>query len=250
MMYYLLILFFATASSCTETPKVRTDSVAVAHKLWSELLEQHVDDQGVVDYQGFLRDSAKLNTYLRLLADAPPANNTRAEQLAYWINAYNAFTIKLVIDHYPISSIKEIKRGIPFVNSVWDIKWIRIGGRLYDLNDIEHGILRKKFDEPRIHFAINCASVSCPTLLAKAFEANRLEEQLDFVARRFVNDTSRNQLQAGDVHLSKIFKWYKGDFTKNMSLAAYINQYSSVKISEVEKIRYKKYNWTLNDKAH
>ncbi len=244
----MLILSFVSLSSCAVPPRAPADSVRLSHSLWSELLAQHVDDQGMVDYRGFIRDSAKLNSYLRLLADTAPDKQSRAEQIAYWINAYNAFTIKLVVDHYPISSIKDIKRGIPFVNSVWDIKWIRIGGKLYDLNDIEHGILRKKFDEPRIHFAINCASMSCPKLHSEAFEPDRLEAQLDAVARRFINDASLNQWKVGNVRISKIFKWYKGDFTKKTSLTEYINQYSPVQISPDEKIRYKAYNWALNEK--
>ena len=96
---------------------------------------------------------------------------TETEQLAYWINAYNAFTVELILDHYPVASIRDIKEGVPFINSVWDIDFIKIEGKTYSLNDIEHRILRREFDEPRIHFAIVCASISCPKLRNEAFEA-------------------------------------------------------------------------------
>ena len=146
------------ASSCGSTAQV-SDTRPMTHEVWDELTRKHVTESGVVNYKGIIQDSIQFNAYLDLLSSHLPneTNWTREERLAYWINAYNAFTVKLIIDHYPVVSIKDIKKGIPLVNSVWDIQFIEIGGKSYDLNNIEHGILRKEFYEPRIHFAINCA---------------------------------------------------------------------------------------------
>jgi len=166
----------------------------VSHQLWDSLLKKHVRPDGFVDYPGFVQDSAELNRYLTLLASTHPDEHTwsREEQMVYWINAYNAFTVKMIVNAYPVSSIKDIRRGIPFVNSVWDIKFIHLGGETYDLDNIEHGILRKKFDDARIHAAINCTSFSCPRLRAEAYTAEKLEDQLDDAMRTFINDPLRN----------------------------------------------------------
>ena len=147
-----------------------------------------------------------------------------------------------------MQSIKDIKNGIPFVNTVWDIKFIKIEDAIYDLNNIEHGILRPKFEDPRIHFAINCASVSCPVLYNRAYTASKLEEQLDQAARAFLSDKRRNIITSQEAKLSKIFFWFGTDFKKNgQNLIEYINQYSPVKIQEKTDIEYLDYNWTLNE---
>ncbi|MCK5368247.1 MAG: DUF547 domain-containing protein, partial [Cyclobacteriaceae bacterium] len=168
----------------------------------------------------------------------------------YWINAYNAFTVKLIIDHYPLESIKDIGSAIqiPFVNSPWDIKFIEINGKKLDLNNIEHSILRKKFDEPRIHFAINCASFSCPKLRREAYVANNLDVQLEKQAIQFINDLERNSISGSHAEVSKIFSWFKGDFTKEGSLVDFLNQYSNTEIGKESKISYMNYNWALNEK--
>jgi len=154
-----------------------------------------------------------------------------------------------VLRHYPVKSIKDIgsKVQIPFVNSCWDIAFIPIRDKRMTLNEIEHQILRKKFKEPRIHFAIVCASVSCPRLRNEAYMANTLNQQLDNQARTFINDSSRNQIQANKIKISKIFSWFKGDFTRNQPFLNYLNQYSSVKINSNAKISYLDYNWNLNE---
>ena len=116
------------------------------------------------------------------------------------------------MDYYPVAGIKEIKNGIPFINTVWDIKFINIEEATYDLNNIEHGIIRKRFDEPRIHFAVNCASVSCPRLRAEAYRPDKLEAQLTDQARYFLRNPVKNKISSDKLQLSKIFKWFKGDF--------------------------------------
>ena len=142
-----------------------------------------------------------------------------------------------------------MKKGIPFVNGVWDIKFIEIEGQEYSLNNIEHGILRPKFEDPRIHVAVNCASYSCPPLLTEAFEAGRLEEQLDYAAKQFLKHKLRNQIEPSKASVSSIFKWYKGDFTKGQSLKDFLNKYLEQPISESTTIEFLDYNWTLNDSS-
>ena len=157
---------------------IQSASRSISHAGFDALLQKHVNEAGWVHYEGFIQDSTKFKEYLQLLSKHHPndENWSREEQMAYWINAYNAFTIQLITDHYPVAGIKDIKNGIPFVNTVWDIKFIRIEGVDYDLNNIEHGILRPKYQDPRIHFAVNCASISCPKLQKTAFTADQLEE--------------------------------------------------------------------------
>ncbi|MEH0157797.1 DUF547 domain-containing protein [Limibacter armeniacum] len=247
---FYLLLALCSMTSCFATAEVKTDAQPISHQLWGELLSKHVSEGGKVDYKGFQKDRAKLDEYLHLLsANHPnPDTWTKNERLAYWINAYNAFTIQIVLDNYPLKSIKDVTSlNIAFVHSVWDIKFIKIEGEEYDLNNIEHGILRKKFEEPRIHFAIVCASVSCPNLRNEAYTADKLEEQLQQQAVAFINDPSKNQISASSVKISKIFTWFKGDFTKNGSLADFLNKYSKVKIEPKARIDYLDYNWDLNE---
>ncbi|GHB27493.1 DUF547 domain-containing protein [Mongoliitalea lutea] len=221
------------------------------HEQWNELLKKHVSSSGTVNYKGFKSDIKKLESYLNLLSTNAPDRKTwsREEQLAYWINAYNAFTVKLIVDNYPVKSIQDLhpKIKIPLINTVWHIKFFQIGGKDSSLDEIEHKILRKEFDEPRIHFAINCASYSCPKLLNEAFTAEKLEKQLYAVAVDFINDPKRNKITKDSIQISQIFSWFKGDFTKNGSIIDYLNQYSKVKISPRAKISHLKYDWSLNE---
>lgn len=222
------------------------------HQRWSQLLSRHVDHDGFVDYQGFIRDSLALYEYLEELKNHAPDKQswTREEQLAYWINTYNAFTIKLIIDHYPVESIKDIGSfiQIPFINTPWDIKFIEIGGRKYDLNNIEHGILRKEFDEPRIHFAIVCASMSCPKLRREAYTPAKLEEQLQEQAITFLNDPQKNKFDTEMAEISKIFNWFRSDFTNDGSLIEFLNQFTEAELDDQTKITYMDYDWSLNEK--
>lgn len=221
----------------------------VQHGEWDALVKKHVSKNGMVDYQGFLKDKKQLQVYLDILsANKPTSKWSKNEKMAFWINAYNAFTVKLILDHYPIKSIKDIKRGIPFVNSVWDIAFIPMGKEKIDLNYIEHTILRKEFNDPRIHAAINCASFSCPLLRNEAYYASRLDEQLNDAMRRFVNDPQRNQLDKSNIKISKIFSWFAGDFKLNgSSIVDYLNKYAKKRVQPNAKIDFLEYQWELND---
>lgn len=229
-----------------------SDSLPISHALWSDLLQKHVDEEGWVDYKGFIKDSVRLNEYLELLSGhhPNPSNWSVPERKAYWINAYNAFTVKLITRHYPVEGIKKIKPGIPFVNSVWDIKFIEIEGQTYDLNNLEHGILRKKFKDPRIHFALNCASVSCPRLQGSAFTADSLDQQLNAAGKQFLQEDLRNRIQSDALEISSIFKWYKGDFvSRDQSLIDFLNPFAPVAISPDADIEYLDYDWRLNEQG-
>lgn len=221
------------------------------HEVWNKLLHAHVSPEGKVNYKGFIKDSVLLNQYLDTLSRHPPDKNSwsKEEQLAYWINAYNAFTVKLIVSHYPVKSIQDLhpKPYVPMVLTVWHIKFFKIGGIDFNLDQIEHSILRKEFDEPRIHFAIVCASFSCPPLRPEAFIATKINRQLDDQARIFINNPAPNSLSENNVEISQIFNWFNGDFTKKGSLINFLNQYSTVKIKSSAKVKYKEYDWSLNE---
>ncbi len=221
---------------------------APSHQQWDNVLKKYVNNYGLVNYRALQKDPAELNSYLKTLSNNPPQDNWSAdEQKAYWINAYNAFTVSLILQHYPVKSIKDIAGKIYKINTPWDIKFITIGGRKYDLNNIEHGILRKKFNDPRIHFALVCASISCPRLRIEAYTAANLNAQLEDAGRSFLNDKSKNNISTARADLSKYFSWYKGDFTNNGSLPDFINMYSQTKINSNTKITSLDYNWSLNE---
>jgi hypothetical protein len=216
------------------------DSELLDHSAWDVLLKKYVAKNGDVDYKGFKTDSQKLNDYVNYLATNIPTEDWSVnEQLAYFINVYNANTIKLIVDNYPTKSIKDIKNP-------WLKNRLKIGNEDYSLADIENGILRK-MNEPRIHFAINCASYSCPKLLNTAYTAENVQELMDRATKEFINNSNKNTLSANAPKLSEIFKWYKSDFTDNGSIIDYINQYSEIKISSNAKIDYIDYNWSLNE---
>lgn len=209
------------------------------HTKWDQMLRANVSSNGNVNYKNFKAKEAQLDDYLKHLGENVPSSSaSTAEKKAYWMNAYNAFTVKLIVKNYPLKSIKDV--GNP-----WKIKFIELGGKTYDLNTIEHEILRKMGD-PRIHVGINCASKSCPKLHNKAFTAANVNAELDKLTKAFINDPSRNKINANAVQLSKIFDWFKGDFTKKGTLIEYLNKYSKVKISSKAKISYLNYSWSLN----
>jgi hypothetical protein len=226
-------------------------STAPSHQLWNELLKSNVKPDGLVDYKGFIREKPKLEKYLKLLSENAPDRKTwsKNEQLAYWINVYNAFTVKLIVDFYPTKSIRDLgpRIKIPLIKDVWHYKFFKIAGVEMSLDEVEHSILRKEFEEPRIHFAINCASVSCPPLLNEAFVVANLENQLTRVATTFINDPTRNKISSQSAQLSPIFSWFKGDFTKKGTLIEFLNRYAKVKLSPNARVTFMEYNWNLNE---
>lgn len=220
---------------------VHNVAAQVSHAAWNQLVKTYVSASGNVNYKGF--DKTALNAYLQTLSVNPPQSGWSADaQKAYWINAYNAFTVSLILENYPVQSIKDI--GGVF-KSPWDKPFITIGVKNYTLNQIEHDILRKQFNDPRIHFAIVCASRSCPVLRREAFDASKLNGQLDEQTKIFLNDPSKNRVNAGQI--SKIFDWFKSDFTRNGTLTDFINRYADSKMDPKISIQYLDYDWALNE---
>lgn len=210
------------------------------HSIFNKLLQENVSKSGNVNYKGFINNRSVFNTYLNTLeTNLPKEDWSHNEKLAYWMNVYNAFTIKLIIDNYPTNSIKDIK-------DAWDARFFKLGKKWYNLNEVEHKILRKMGDA-RIHFGINCASFSCPPILNKSFTAANVNAELEFLAKRFINDTKRNKINADKIQLSKIFQWFGKDFKTQGSLIDFLNKYSDVKINSNAKKSYLKYNWDLNE---
>ncbi len=223
----------------------------VSHNAFDQLLQKYVDDEGMVNYKGLKAERSELKSYLSTLENnAPRKTWTRDQKLAYWINAYNAYTLELILEHYPVESIKDIGSTIkiPFVSTAWDIKFINIGGEEYDLNNIEHGIIRKDFDEPRIHFALVCAAVSCPKLQNRAYLPEKLDAQLTKAAKEFLSNSAKNRFKnENQATLSKLFNWYGGDFKNDGTLIEYINKYAPTKLSKNADIDWMDYNWKLNE---
>ncbi len=245
-----IAILFLSLSACHRVAAVQSESKPITHEAFTALLQKHVNDDGMVNYRGFIADSTALNKYLTTLEKNHPNDKhwSKDEQLAYWINAYNAFTIRLIIRNYPVKSIKDLGGSIYRVNTTWDIKFIRIEGEQYHLNNIENSIIRKQWDEPRIHFALVCAARSCPKLRNEAFEAATLEKQLEDQAKHFFNSKLRNDISPDKPKLSKLMTWYSGDFKGHATdIKAYVNRYSKVKINDSAKLDYLEYDWSLNE---
>lgn len=247
----LIASLFFVLSSCFAVDSPESLAAPISHSIWDGLLKKYVDTKGNVNYVGIIKEEATLDKYLKLVSENAPASSwSKNEKLAYWINAYNAFTVKLILDNAEnnISSIKDIgsKVKIPFVNTPWDVKFIKIGGQEMDLNNIEHGIIRKQFDEARIHFALVCAAKSCPPLRNEAFVASRLNAQLEDQGVKFINDTSKNQVTSSSMVISKLFNWYGGDFKETDTIENWVNKYANVKAKKGSSISWKDYNWALN----
>ncbi len=210
-----------------------------------------------VDYRKFQKDQKTFLSYLKQTSAVTQKTYdtfSEKEKLAFLINAYNAFTLKLVADYYPVKSIKKI--GTLFTGP-WKLKYFKLLGATHSLDEIEHEMLRKQFTEPRVHFAVNCASIGCPALRNEAYRAEKLDAQLDEQAKLFLRDGVRNQLDVTKktVTLSMIFKWFNEDFEKNGStIQKFVSLYISddpLVIKDLEAgaytIGHSDYDWDLND---
>ena len=240
------------------------------YTIYNDLLTRHVREAGV-DYTALKADRSTLDRAVDAL-DAPPAHGagewTRAQQLAFWINAYNLFTLRAIVDHYPIRSswfTLAPRNSIRQIDGVWtDLRW-RAGGRTVTLDDIEHRILRPVFKDARIHFAINCASVSCPPLARKPYQVDTLDAQLDDAARRFLASAEGVRVTGDTLHVSSLFKWYGDDFVADYAplvpglrdsterailgtIARYGPPETQARARDGRvRIAFLRYNWSLND---
>lgn len=224
------------------------------HQALTAILKKHVKN-GRVDYRDLKKNAAPLMGYLnRLAAVREPEFRTwnKDLQMAFLINLYNAATLKLIIDHYPVDSIKDIGG---WFSGPWDKKVVRLFGDKVTLDHLEHDILRPKYKDPRIHFAVNCASIGCPVLRPEAFQASKLDQQLDEQGRIFLNNDAKNRLDAADdtLHLSPIFDWFEEDFTdKAGTVQKYVARYFPEKERDIIlkrdlDIEHTDYDWSLNE---
>lgn len=220
------------------------------HSSFDQLLGQLVDADGFVDYAGLEGRSAELDNYIAVLAEAPFDQMARDERLALLINAYNAFTLRLILDYYPTDSIRDIPSA-----ERWDaVRWTLAGGT-YSLNQIEHELVRANFREPRIHFALVCAAVGCPTLRTEAYVGERLEEQLEDQTRHTHASERWVRYHPDDntIELTSLYEWYKDDFEQVAgSILDYAARYRQDLAADLEagreiRVRFLDYDWSLNE---
>lgn len=235
------------------------------HAPWSAILKRHVHGNDF-DYKALAADRAGFDHYLRSLEQVSPAEMgvwNDDQKMAFWINAYNAYTVERVLTGYPIESIREVGNAQA---SVWDQVFIRLDRhhpsgkrKRLSLNDIEHKILRPTFKDPRIHAAVNCASRSCPPLLNEAFVAEELDKQLDGQVRAWLADETRNRFDraSSTLHVSQIFDWFRADFESDdfegdggvaKWIARYAPESEAAWIAKAKDVRYLEYDWSLNDR--
>lgn len=197
-------------------------------------------------------DVAELDAYVSDLQDVSVSELDRDEQFAYWVNLYNAYTVKLVLDHYPVDSIRDIDLSGLFTRGPWDKGLIEVEGETLSLNDIEHRILRPIWKDPRIHYVVNCASIGCPNLLPEPLTADSLEAQLDRAARGYVNHDRGAEVDGRTLYLSSIYDWYEEDFDGNVDgVVDHLLQYAEPRRAadlrgHDGRVRYR-YDWTLNE---
>lgn len=238
-------------------------AVSVDHAAYADLLRQYAtaDADGLVrvDYAGLkARGQSGLKGYIAQLEAVDVGALGRAEQFAYWANLYNAKTLDIVIDHYPVASIKDISLGgglvAAFTGGPWKAKVVRVGGVALSLDDIEHQIMRPVFKDPRVHYAVNCASIGCPNLGLVPFSGAMIEAQLDAAARTFVNHPRGVTVEGRAVIVSSIYQWFKVDFGgTDAGLLAHLRRYADppllAKLKGAQEIADHRYDWSLNDRS-
>lgn len=216
----------------------------LSHDAFDAMLRKYVNSSGGVDYAGFKKDKSKLAAYLDLLKNNPPQSSwSKNKEMAYWINMYNAFTIHSIVEKYPVNSVMDLEGG-----KVWDKKKIVVAGKSLTLNNIEKDKLLKRFKEPRVHFAVNCAAASCPPLLNKAWTEDNVQRYYEKQAKAFINNSKYNDVSAKSIEASQIFNWYASDFGGSDKILAYFQKYSETTIKNNAKISFKEYDWKLNKK--
>ena len=262
----MLLLLYPRVEAVAESP--------FSLENYARLLEEHVADNGLVDYAALKADPSSLEAFLLQLAKLPSRelqNWPRNDRIALWINAYNAYTLKAIIDHYPIQSsfIKSLaypNNSIRQIDGVWDRLKFSVAGEQFTLDQIEHQILRGRFGDARIHVALVCAALSCPPLRQEPYQGKDLREQFADQTRRFTAGSNNFRLQPGTLYLSKIFDWFGEDFVPRYAGNGKIDQHGTTESAVLQfllphldaatqetvrsgrfKIRYTDYDWTLNE---
>ncbi len=218
--------------------------------LYGAFLAAHVRG-GVVDYAGIKADVARLEATLALMAAENPEALARPDRVALYINAYNLWTIRLIMDHWP--GITSIKEAGGFLASPWKRSFVRLGGRTLSLDDIEHGILRRQYPDPRLHFVLNCASKSCPPLLSVPYRGEALEAMLEERTRACLNDPAGARVDGGRLRLIRIFDWYAEDFGGRDGQWGFVRRFAGSALGAAldaladRRPVYGDYDWSLND---
>lgn len=230
----------------------------IDHGAWDDFLTRYVttgnDGINRVRYRAVTSQSGQaLGGYVVALQAVPVRRLNRREQLAYWINLYNAVTVKLVLEHYPVRSIRDIdiSPGL-FADGPWDKKLLTIEGERLSLNDIEHRILRPLWQDPRIHYALNCASLGCPNLGAQAYSTATLEAELDGAAKAYVNHPRGARIEGDKLVVSSIYSWFRDDFGgSDTAVIAHLRRYAApplaTMLESVSTVGKDEYDWALND---
>ncbi len=229
----------------------------VDHSAWNTFLRAHVsqspDGINRLDYARVSpRDRAALEAYISRLVARAPSTLPRAGQLAYWANLYNALTVKVILDHYPVRSIRQIKFGRLFALGPWRHDLVTIEGFELSLSDIEDHILRPIFGDVRVHYALNCASLGCPNLAPEAFDAARIDAQLDAAARAFINHPRGAHFEGTRLVVSSIYSWFREDFGgNNRHIISHLRRYADTELAaqldDTTRIARYQYDWSLND---
>jgi hypothetical protein len=226
------------------------------YSAWTEILRAYYDPARGVDYERLRKeDYPKLTSLVEKLSRVDVSSLDRSEQLAYWMNLYNVSTVKLIVDNYPVESILDLSTSLINKYQVFDREVVPLGGSLVSLNHIEHEIIRKEFDDPRIHFAINCAARSCPPMRTEAFSGRELDDQLEEQTSTFLNQDVRIDRKGGKatITVTKIMDWFEEDFEKAGGVASFVRGYltgeSAARLSGVSRIgvKHADYDWSLND---
>ena len=238
------------------SPSDKNSTTIVDHTPWQNLLDTYLDDKHASGINRFnyakvnTKDLKTLSNYIKQLQQINPHNLNRAEQKAFWINLYNALTVELIIKNYPVKSITKLGKGF-FAFGPWDDILINVQGQELTLNNIEHGILRPFFNDERIHYAVNCASISCPNLSATAYTASNTEQLLEQGAKQYINHRRGVSLEEGELKISSIYHWYKEDFGGNdKSLIKHFIHYAepalAKQLSAYQGDIAHDYDWALN----
>jgi hypothetical protein len=227
-------------------------TIKVEHDDWQYMLDRYVTaNKGIhlFSYSNVSNsDKKKLKGYLLYLASINPKKLNRAQQMAFWVNLYNASTVSLILEHYPVTSIKKIGS---IISSPWDKKFITVNRKALSLNNIEHGILRPIFNDSRIHYVVNCASKGCPNLPKKALTSANAQRVLDRAARSYINHPRGLEVKQGRLKLSTLYKWYRNDFGRTKAqLVSHLSRYARPEIRRKIKQHYPidyHYDWSLNE---
>ena len=273
-----LLAAFGAACTTIPAPEAVDPSLAApertfSHEKLDRVLEQYVDEHGRVDYTGLGQDRVLLDAYYAELAAASPDSHpdlfpTEDARLAYWINAYNAAVIETVLFHYPIGSVKDVRSNalffLPRLAGFFYLQRVTLGGKKTNLYDLENGLIRKRFPEPRIHFALNCASISCPRLPRHAFHGETLQAELAAETALFMSEERNVEIDLEDreITISSIFDWYDEDFTKWMEVhhpdqpatllgyvALHLTPERAAELARCDdcELEFREYDWGLND---